>query len=273
MADKKLEKSDQAGALAVPEEVLAQAARDEGHGIEGMGRDDVALPFIRVLQSLSPEVSQRSENFVEDAEPGMFFNTVTEELWPGEDGIRIIPCQFEKVYNEWVPRNEGGGFVASYDPMHPLVRDLLDKREGFDQMITPDGNHLTDTINWYVLVLSRDGAWQPAILSFTSTKMKSARRLNALVAGKRMEHDGKRFTPPSFTFVYRVRTVETENDQGRFFITRVADDSVVGSAEVYGQARKFHEIVRAGDAEVDYSKYEPDTDAAVVDEDDDNPTF
>ena len=49
-------------------------------GFENMTQEDMALPFIRILGQLSPQVTDGDSKFIEGAKPGMIYNTVTSEL-------------------------------------------------------------------------------------------------------------------------------------------------------------------------------------------------
>ena len=50
---------------------------DADKGSQNMTQEDLALPFLKVLGQLSPEVNKRDGKYVEGAEPGMILNTVT----------------------------------------------------------------------------------------------------------------------------------------------------------------------------------------------------
>ena len=84
-------------------------AADAGLGRESMSITDMALPYLLILQSLSPQVKKSSPQRVDGAEEGDIFNTVTQELFASEDGINVIPCAFQKAWVEWAPRDSGGG--------------------------------------------------------------------------------------------------------------------------------------------------------------------
>jgi hypothetical protein len=64
---------------------------DSGMGLENIDRDDLALPFLKLLQSGSDETKKKHAKYVEGAEAGMFYNTVTKKLYDGEKGIQVIP--------------------------------------------------------------------------------------------------------------------------------------------------------------------------------------
>ena len=50
-------------------------------GLENINSaDDQALPFLKVLSQLSPQCNKTSNNYVEGAEPGMIYNTVSGTL-------------------------------------------------------------------------------------------------------------------------------------------------------------------------------------------------
>jgi len=57
---------------------------DAGAGSQNMTQDDLALPFLKVLGQLSPEVNKQNAKFISGAEPGMIVNSVTKELYDGK---------------------------------------------------------------------------------------------------------------------------------------------------------------------------------------------
>ena len=58
-----------AGALAA-----VNFEADANAGSQNMTQEDLALPFLKVLGQLSPEVNKRNGKYVEGAEPGMILN-------------------------------------------------------------------------------------------------------------------------------------------------------------------------------------------------------
>ena len=73
---------------------------DASRGLGNIGHEDLALPFLKVLGQLSPEVNKRDGKYVQGAEPGMIFNSVTGELFDGEKGIEVVPCHYKMEYIE-----------------------------------------------------------------------------------------------------------------------------------------------------------------------------
>jgi hypothetical protein len=114
-------KSDQAVALkeetALSTEVL-DFGDDAGLGYENQSNDDIQIPFINVLQGLSPEVTAEDSDY----KAGMIFNTVTQEAVKGSEGMVIVPVTTQHIFVEWIPRDKGGGYVGTHLPESEVVQ-------------------------------------------------------------------------------------------------------------------------------------------------------
>ena len=89
--NQEIAKKENAGALATN---LFEA--DANAGSQNITQEDLALPFLKVLGQLSPEVNKRDGKYVEGAEPGMILNSVTNELFDGSKGIDVLPVFYER---------------------------------------------------------------------------------------------------------------------------------------------------------------------------------
>ncbi len=241
------------------EDALAQMLEDEGAGMEDMTADDYALPFIKLLQALSPEVDKSDDLYIQGAEPGRAFNSVSRELYP-KDGFLVVPVMFKKVFIEWRKRNEGGGFINQYES----------EQEGRQEM--DPANELIETANVYVLAQTEEGIWTPAILSMTSTKLKVVRRWNAMAAMWKLPKPGGvgTFTPPYFARTYLLSTVQEENMEGKYYNFMVSPQKPTieeGGAELYAEAKTFLASIRSGDVGADFTKDGGDVDVEIVAED------
>ena len=94
--EKQVAKRQEAG---LPSDALFEA--DAKKGFENVDQESVALPILKLLQNGSAEAQRKHANYVEGADPGMFFNTVTRQLYDGEKGIHVIPCHYRLEYQEW----------------------------------------------------------------------------------------------------------------------------------------------------------------------------
>ena len=69
---------------------------DANQGAQNISQEDLALPFLKVLGQLSPEVNKRDAKYVEGAEPGKIINTLflTNCLMIY---INVLPCLLQKT--------------------------------------------------------------------------------------------------------------------------------------------------------------------------------
>ena len=108
---------------------IAVASRFEKLKISGweeVTSDDLAIPFIRILQSGSPQVKKNDGAYLEGAGEGDIYNNVQNCYYDGQQGIQVIPAYYNRRYVEWIPReSDGGGYVDS----HPLNTPLLQEAE------------------------------------------------------------------------------------------------------------------------------------------------
>ena len=81
---------------------ISMMEEDASKGLENLTQDDLATPRIKVLMALSPEIET-----IEGAKAGMIFNTVTNKMYDGSKGIRVLHCAYERQYVEWTDRGQG----------------------------------------------------------------------------------------------------------------------------------------------------------------------
>ena len=69
---------------------------DAGTGLENMGQDDLALPFLKILGGMSKELDD-----LEDARKGDILNSVSGMVYKGKDGINVIPVSYQRRFIQW----------------------------------------------------------------------------------------------------------------------------------------------------------------------------
>lgn len=244
-------------------------AEDAGMGMEGADKSSYAIPFITLLQGLSPQIET-----VDGAKPGLFINTITNELY---SEVMVVPCFYQRRFIRWAPRSSGGGYKGEFNPIEvetlklPGVKIIngiymMDVPEGanaFDAKGLPLYDHLQDTRNHFVLAKSKTGAWQPALISMSSTQVKKSKRWMSRIQGVEMRDvSGKPFTPPSFSHVYRLKALKEENSKGSWWGIDVDLVEPVQDTDLYARAKDFHTQVASGAVEVS----QPQEESAVTDE-------
>lgn len=183
-----------------------------GAGFEHQTRDDIAIPFIAVLQALSPQLEK-----LEGAKAGMLINTVTEELFKGDEGLLFVPAVTQHVYVEWVPRAKGGGFVAIHEINSDVVKQALAESKEFGKLRVGE-NDLMETFYVYGVLVDEEQPLSMAVLAFTSTKIKVYKKFNTKVRTHLVPTaDGRRVNPPLFANLTRIKSFKDKNPKGEFF--------------------------------------------------------
>lgn len=228
--------------------IANQFEQDANAGFEGMGQEDLALPFLRLLAANSPEIGE-----LEGALPGMIYNTVTGELYDGKAGITVIPCAYVRQYIEWAPRGQGSGapiavYPATSDILSRTVRDKTTNKDYLD-----NGNYVENTANHYVMMLI-DGVPHPALISMKATQLKKSRKWNSMqMSVKTQGSNGQFFTPPMYSQRYVLTTVGESNDKGKWYGWEIQHIGPVTDPEVYAAARAFAQSIAAGDVKVKHT--------------------
>ena len=92
---------------------------DADKGSQNISQEDLALPFLKVLGQLSPEVNKTHGKYVEGAEPGKIINTVSNELY---DQINVLPVFYKRKYIEWQDRGTSTGAPVA---IHESDSDII----------------------------------------------------------------------------------------------------------------------------------------------------
>ena len=228
-------------ALAPAQDDLSMALFNDsqtGSGFEGMTAKDVALPFIHLLQALSPQL--RGASKVEGAAEGKFLNSVNQEVIPSP--FQFVPVAFKKANVEWKPLR--GGYVQEH-----LSDDILAKTKKNEkgQDILENGNLIAPTAYHFGLLLRPDGTFSRALIALTSTQLKKSRRWNQQMMALQLKtQDGKLFTPPTFSHSYSVKSVEETKDQNTWQGWDFSSPKLITDPQVYKEAKRFHADCLAG---------------------------
>jgi hypothetical protein len=225
---------------------LAAQFEEMGHeGFENTDDQSFAIPFLIVLQSGSPQCKRSDGAYVKGAEEGMLYNTVTGELYNGDDGVTVIPCFYKRSFIEWAPRDSGGGFKGEHPPSSPLVSQIQRTDKGD---VLPNGNLLVDTRTHYVLILKEDGSFQPAVVAMSSTQVKKSRQWMSKMDGIKFKNAaGQMYTPPMFSHTYLLSTTPEQNDQGSWFGWKVGAATLLEDPVMFAAAKEFKRAVSAGE--------------------------
>ena len=227
---------------------------DAAKGLGAIGQEDLALPFLKILGQLSPEVNKRDGKYVEGAEPGMIFNSVSGDLYDGVKGIDVIPCFYKLEYIEWKDRGEGPGApVAIYDSSSDIMSKTKADASYKDRL--PNGNYIEKTASHFVIITGDSPS--TALISMKSTQLKISRKWNSMMSGIKLKGQNGLFTPASFSHIYRLKTTQMSNDKGTWFGWEVSKVGPITDQQLYQQAKSFSESISKGAVKAKHGEDKP----------------
>jgi len=193
------------------------AAQDFGEfagvGMENVTSADTMIPFLGICQKDSKQLDKDEANYIEGAVEGDLFNTVTNELFGDGKQVYFVPCCKTRMYIEWVPFNDGGGFCGSHEPNSDLVRTRIAAAKDKFKPTTEDGHELAETFSVFGLLI--DGAEattleMPLVIAFSSSKIKVYKK--QLMTRIRTV---KGNNIPMSAFRFKITTVDDRNKAGK----------------------------------------------------------
>lgn len=249
---------------ALSAELLDDMMLDAGEGA-AFSADEMQIPFVRLLQALSPQLNKKKAEYIDGASSGDAFNNVTGQYWDGEKGLTVIPCYQTTKYLEFTPREMGGGFRGEINPNNPVLQQTT--RSGSKEIL-PNGNELVKSDQHFCLIVDEDGGFQPAVVDMKSTQLKVSRRWKTQIAMQKVTlPDGRKVTPPVFATMWKLRSVEESNDQGSWSNWAVEKVGLVEDRNLYQEARTFRKSIEAGEVKAAPDEHEQSAARQEADQD------
>lgn len=222
---------------------------------------EMQIPFVRLAQSLSPQLNKKKPEYIDGLSLGDAFNNVTGQFWSGEEGITVVPCYQTTKYLEFTPREQGGGFRGEIAPNDPRLQNTT--RNGGKELL-PDGNEVVKSDQHFCLIVEEGGMTQPVVVDMKSTQLKVSRRWKTQIAMKKIKHpkDGRLITPPLYASMWKLRSIEESNDKGDFANWVVEGIGLVDDTNVFQEAKAFRESVLAGEVKAQAENHPVDANEA-----------
>ena len=234
---------------------------DAAKGLGKIGQEDLDLPFLKILGQLSPEVNKRDGKYVEGAEPGMIFNSVSGDLYDGVKGIDVIPAFYKLEYIEWKDRGEGPGApVAIYDSSSDIMSKTKPDANYKDRL--PNGNYIEKTASHFVIITGDSPS--TALIAMKSTQLKISRKWNSMMSGIKLKGKNGLYTPASFSHIYKLKTTQMSNDKGTWFGWEVSKIGPITDASVYQQAKSFSESISKGAVKAKHGEEKPAESSSII---------
>jgi hypothetical protein len=253
-----------------------QRGDDVGTGFEDFTQDDLAVPFIALLQKGSPQVEEDNPKRIEGAKGSMFMNTVTQKLWDGKAGIVVIPVHRTRSFIEWIPKDDGGGLVNVFQPDAPEVRAVLAKAgKKFGKLKIGDNNDLAETFNVFCLLVGPDGkSTERVVISFASSQIGGYKKWMTMAQSIQVpskEDPDRMVNPPMFSHLYRLTSFFFQKKEHTWY--KMQATFAYGDAEksnlpegspLFEAAKEFRALVLSGAASANFESAVQDGGDAVA---------
>lgn len=232
---------------------------DAGRGMENMGQEDLALPFLKVLSGNDPVLDEN-----EAARKGDIYNTVTGALFKGKEGIRVVPCAYQRRFIQWAPRGSGTGApVAIYEPQDERPKTERSSDDNKDYVVGGNGEYIEETHQHFVVLVNDDGSLETALIAMKSTQLKKSRKWNSMMASRSMMGSNGPFTPPRFSHIYHLKTIQEENSKGSWHGWEMSVEGPIQDASLYTRAKAFADSISSGEVVVKHTEDETGTGNSV----------
>lgn len=197
-------------------------------GSEEVGASDITLPRIGIIQAISPQLKKNDPAYIQGAEQGQLYNTLTSELYP-EGGIIFVPVLFRKEWVAFKDREKGGGFRGAW----PFVEEVQ-ARTAIEQMEDAADIDLLESHSHIGYVVKPDGSLEQAIIACTKSAIKFSRKINSLVTMAGVDR---------FAKAYSIGTVEATSPKGEYWTFDVKPMGFVNQ-NVYREAETMYEMLK-----------------------------
>ena len=228
----------------VPSALADMMERDAGRGVSKDAADNM-VPLIYVLQAQSPQVLKRNPAYIEGAEAGsIWLRGIMDPIVDGEVGIIFQPCFFSKDWVEWIPREDGGGFVGRH-PTKPGDAERVEdaKNPNREKWVRPNGNQLRETRYHAGLVHGIGSSPLPFVIPMSGSGHSVSRSWMFLMNSKQLPSGA---TAPSYGQLYKLTTKLRTNAQGEWFTWDVADAGWVSNPRDYEMGVSLHNAFDTG---------------------------
>ena len=167
----------------------------------------------------------------------------------------MVPCYYKREYIEWSDRGEGPGAPIA---VHPANSDIINtaNRDAMGKDRLPNGNYLENTASYYVMVCSDDGSAETALITMKSTSLKTSRQWNSMISGIKLSGTNGKFTPPMFSHMYQLKTVEMSNKKGTWSTWSVSKLDLFKICQSMNKQKSFADSVSKGDVQAKHGSEE-----------------
>ena len=223
----------------VPSNLMEEHA---GVGLENLQQDDLSMPFIKILMPLSPQANKSDNKYIQGAEPGMILNTATKQLYSGTEGIKVIPCHYERKYLEWAERGTSIGRPIVHPDDTPLKNETT-RDKGFKDRL-PNGNYLERTSYHFVILMN--GVPQISVITMKASQNRVSKDWMAELNGWTEKGSKGLYVPPIYGHIYKLTSIPQSNSKGSWFGWKVTREGRNEDVNLFKMAADFSTKFKQG---------------------------
>lgn len=188
---------------------------DAGAGLENVTQSDMGIPFIDIIQSMSPHRKKGSAKYIDGAEEGdIFISSPGQIVGNSVDPLYFTVAYFRSAWVEW--KANRGGFVKAHDTAGILAQTTRGGKNMREDVL-PNGNTIQET-KYFCGYAEIDGKIRPGIIAMKSTQLKKSKLWLSLLttqSGKRP--DGTEYTLPAFASRFALTTAVEKFNEGEAY--------------------------------------------------------
>lgn len=220
-----------------------------GEGLSGHKMSDYKVPFLTIIQDLSPQKKETDPKFDPEAKCGMIVNTVTGELIEVRQSsgkyIEVVPVSRVTEYIEWAPKR--GGLVAVHTNETILGQTKKGTGDDATKDFLPNGNIIDTTSKWFVMWRKSDNEYIPVIIAMSRSNLKHSRAWLTKISNERMKKpDGSVYQPAMYSRHWKLSTIPESKNNNTYFAWNTEAGELVKKKDTYLELQGLRAAVVGG---------------------------
>lgn len=220
-----------------------------GEGLTGHKMSDYKVPFLTIVQDLSPQRKETDAKYDPDAKCGMIVNTVSGDIIEVRASldkyIEVVPVSRETEYIEWAPKR--GGLVAVHKNESILGQTKKGTGDDATKDFLPNGNIIDTTSKWFVMLKQGDNEYIPVIIAMSRSNLKHSRAWLTKISNERMKRaDGSVYQPAMYSRHWKLSTVPEVKNGNTYFAWNTEPGELVKKKDTYLELQGLRAAVVGG---------------------------
>lgn len=195
---------------------------------------DLLIPNLKIIQSLSNELTPNNAKYNPDVKAGDIYDSVTKTIFKN---AKAIVCGMLKYYAEWTPQVRGR-LIKKHPENSEVVKRAIQEAQIRNndysniKLKTPAGNDLQENFGAVLVMKNENGIILPEKFTFSKTSFMVGKELSTIIAV--YQNGGI----PEFD----VSTVLVSNDKGSWYKPCFKFSGYAMDRRIISLAAKLHAI-------------------------------